>query len=76
MSRTDDFTLDTLRQLLCCLGDTIRESVIEGRRSTDAESLSNVASHSSADTIYQIDKFGEDAIRGWFARAVAGIGTG
>jgi hypothetical protein len=66
MPRTDDVTLDTLRQLLCCLGDTIRESVIEGRRSTDAESLSNVASHSSADTIYQIDKFGEDAIRGWF----------
>ena len=31
-----------------------------------AEALSSVASHSIADTIYEIDKFGEEAIRGWF----------
>jgi hypothetical protein len=67
MTRRNDAILETLRQLLCSLGDTIRERVLEGRRSTSAESLSSVASHSSADTIYQIDKFGEDAIRDWFA---------
>ena len=31
-----------------------------------AEALSSVASHSIADTIYEIDKFGEEAIREWF----------
>lgn len=30
------------------------------------EALSSVASHSAADTIYAIDKFGEEAIRNWF----------
>jgi hypothetical protein len=61
-----DITLQTLRQLLCSLGVAIRERVIEGRRSMSAEALSSVASHSIADTIYEIDKFGEVAIRGWF----------
>ena len=59
-------TLEALRQLLCSLGGSIRERVIEGRRSMSAEALSSVASHSIADTIYEIDKFGEEAIRGWF----------
>lgn len=59
-------TLEALRRLLCSLGSTIRERVIEGRRSMSAEALSSVASHSIADTIYEIDKFGEEAIRGWF----------
>ncbi|MGB8465779.1 MAG: hypothetical protein WCE49_12590 [Terrimicrobiaceae bacterium] len=62
----NDATLEPLRQLLCSLGDAIRERIIEGRRSTSAETLSSVAFHSTADTIYEIDKFGEEAIRGWF----------
>jgi hypothetical protein len=66
MPPIDGVTLETLRQLLCSLGDTIRERVIEGRRLMSAESLSAVASQTSADTIYKIDKFGEEAIRGWF----------
>lgn len=56
----------TLRQLLCSLGASIRDHVIEGRRSLSTEALSSVASHSVADTIYAIDKFGEKAIREWF----------
>ncbi|HEY5744002.1 MAG TPA: hypothetical protein VIS99_15860 [Terrimicrobiaceae bacterium] len=59
-------TAETLRQLLCSLGTSIRTRVIEGRRSQTAEALSTVASHSIADTIYAIDKFGEEAIREWF----------
>ena len=66
MPSSNDVTLELLRQLLCSLGDTIRERVIEGRRSISAEALSSVASHSIADTIYEIDKFGEEAIREWF----------
>jgi hypothetical protein len=62
----NDITLETLRQLLCSLGDAIRERIIEGRRSTSAEALSSVAGHSTADTIYEIDRFGEEAIREWF----------
>jgi len=59
-------TSETLRQLLCSLGDSIRSRVIEGRRSMSTEALSSVASHSVADTIYAIDKVGEEAIREWF----------
>ena len=66
MPSTSDIALETLRQLLCSLGGTIRERVIEGRRSITAEALSAVASHTIADTIYEIDKFGEEAIREWF----------
>ena len=61
-----DVLFETFRQLLCSLGDAIRERVMEGRRSLNMESLSEVAAHSPADTIYAIDKFGEEAIRGWF----------
>ena len=57
---------ETLRQLLCSLGNAIRRRVMEGRSSTDVETLSSVANHSAADTIYAIDKFGEEAIRDWF----------
>lgn len=57
---------ETLRQLLCSLGSFIRSRVMEGRSSVSREALSAVANHSAADTIYAIDKFGEDAIRNWF----------
>ena len=57
---------ESLRQLLCALGNSIRNRVIEGRRSMSTEALSAVANQSIADTIYAIDKFGEDAIREWF----------
>jgi fructose-1,6-bisphosphatase/inositol monophosphatase family enzyme len=66
MPSMNDVALETLRQLLCSLGDAIRKRVIEGRLSISAEALSSVASHSIADTIYEIDKFGEEAIREWF----------
>jgi fructose-1,6-bisphosphatase/inositol monophosphatase family enzyme len=66
MPSSNDVTLELLRKLLCSLGATTRERVIEGRRSMSAEALSSVANHSIADTIYVIDKFGEEAIREWF----------
>lgn len=57
---------ETVRQLLCSLGSFIQSRVMEGRSSVSTEALSAVANHSAADTIYAIDKFGEDAIRNWF----------
>ena len=35
-----DVLFETFRQLLCSLGDAIRERVMEGRRSLNMESLS------------------------------------
>ena len=57
---------ETLRQLLCSLGKSIRSRVMEGRGTMSTENLSSVANQSTADTIYTIDKFGEEAIRDWF----------
>jgi len=57
---------ESLRQLLCGLGTSIRDRVAEARKSMSTESLSTVANQSVADTIYTIDKFGEEAIGEWF----------
>ena len=57
---------ENLRQLLCALGTAIRNRVAEGRKSMPAETLATVANQSIADTIYTIDKFGEEAIGEWF----------
>jgi fructose-1,6-bisphosphatase/inositol monophosphatase family enzyme len=59
-------TLENFRQLLCSLGDAIRSHVTEKRLLLNTETLSSVSHCSSADTIYEIDKFGEEAIRNWF----------
>lgn len=59
---------ETLRQLLCALGTSIRNRVAEGRESMSTETLATVANQSIADTIYTIDKFGEEAIEEWFDR--------
>lgn len=58
--------LEKLRQLLCGLGDTIRDSVIAARRGQTLEALSGVSHQTSADTIYAIDKISEEALVGWF----------
>jgi hypothetical protein len=57
---------ETLRRLLCDLGQAIRNSVVVSREGLDAERLSGVAAQAGGDTIYAIDKFGEDAILAWF----------
>lgn len=58
--------LEFLRQLLCRLGDAIRDGVIAARATTGADELSGVADVTEADTIYQIDKVSESAIVAWF----------
>lgn len=58
---------DAFRQLLCRLGDVIRDGVVEGRKNA-AASLSGVARESQADTIYEIDRISEEVITEWLAR--------
>ena len=57
---------ETLRRLLCELGLAIRTAVGAGREGLDATRLSGVAAQAGGDTIYAIDKFGEEAILSWF----------
>ena len=57
---------ETLRGLLCGLGDAIRDAVISGRKHLDAAHLSAVAGHAGGDTIYAVDKISEAAILAWF----------
>lgn len=57
---------EELRSLLCELGIAIRDAVISQRCGLDASALSSVAGHAGGDTIFAIDKFGEEAILQWF----------
>jgi hypothetical protein len=54
------------RQLLCALGDFVRDAVVVGRQNRDSSELARVARESVADTIYTIDTFSEEAIARWF----------
>ena len=64
-------TLDSLRQLLCSLQDSIRDAVLNARRSDSTDTLAAVATQTVSDTIYQIDKVSEVAILDWFAQHLA-----
>ena len=57
---------ETLRSLLCELGIAIRDAVITQRCELDAIALSTVTGHAGGDTIFAIDRFGEEAILKWF----------
>lgn len=59
--------LDTFRQLLCQLGAEIRDT-LRRQQSQGAAVLSAVASRTSADVIYQIDKISETLVLDWLAR--------
>jgi hypothetical protein len=57
---------ELLREKLCALGGAVRDAVLEGRRRSAAEELSKVAGSGGGDTIYAVDKFGEEAVGEWF----------
>ena len=63
---TESIDLDKARRLLCALGDDIRDTVLEARVRSSQRELASVAAVTAADTIYQIDKITEDAVRFWF----------
>ncbi len=57
---------DRARQLLCALGDHIRDALIAARDGEAAASFSEVSHETAADTIYEIDRVSEEAINDWF----------
>ncbi|MFM8984185.1 MAG: inositol monophosphatase, partial [Spartobacteria bacterium] len=57
---------EKLRQLLCDLGTAIRSKVVSAREGLSAENLAAVTGQAGGDTIFAIDRFGEDAIMEWF----------
>lgn len=61
-------TDESFRQLLCDLGNRIRDAVVEARSTGSNRALSAVARVSAADTIYEIDRFGEEAIFAWLEK--------
>jgi hypothetical protein len=58
---------DRARRLLCALQDSIRESLVRSRR-LGTKALSRVASVTTADTIYAIDKISEETVLAWLER--------
>lgn len=59
-------TQEKFRRLLLDLQNRIREHVLAGRDASSNEGLRDVVARTSADTIYRIDRFGEEAILDWF----------
>ncbi len=57
------------RQLLCRLGDHLRDAVV-GARGID---MAVIDSETAADTIYAIDRVADDALLGWFERHWPGV---
>jgi fructose-1,6-bisphosphatase/inositol monophosphatase family enzyme len=61
---------ERLRDLVCRLGGAIRDRLQAARTDgSKAEEFSRVAAVTAADTIYHVDKIGEDSILAWFRRA-------
>jgi fructose-1,6-bisphosphatase/inositol monophosphatase family enzyme len=63
-----DATLDRLRALLCRLQDSVRDALVVARTTESSETLAGVAAITAADTIYRIDKVGEEVILAWMDR--------
>ena len=57
---------EKLRHLLCELGTAILSKVVSARQGLSAEKLAAVTGEAGGDTIFAIDRFGEDAILEWF----------
>ena len=58
--------LEDLRRLLCRMQEEIRDQLVRTRDANPLENLSRVVEVTRSDTIYQIDRVGEDAILDWF----------
>ena len=59
-------THEALRELLCRLGTVCRDAVLASRRGVDVASLARVEGQAAGDTIYAVDRIGEEAILEWF----------
>ncbi len=59
--------LRRLRRLLCALQLHVRDALLAAR-ARQARDFARVVAHTTADTIYHIDRLGEEAILQWFDR--------
>ena len=59
--------LNRVRKLLCSLHLHIRDAVLAAR-TKDARHFAKIAAITAADTIYQVDKVSEGAIRSWWTQ--------
>lgn len=57
---------EAIRRLLCDLGTVVQTHVTQESSKVESRTLSEVSDITKADTIYQIDKFSEDALLAWF----------
>ncbi len=64
MTRTQ---LTTARRLLCALQDHIRDTLITAR-AKQANKFARIAAVTAADTIYHVDRLGEEAILAWLEK--------
>lgn len=61
-----DSEADRIRSLLCAMQSDIQTRVRDARQQRSSEELSEVAAVAQEDTIYRIDRIGEEAILDWF----------
>jgi hypothetical protein len=58
--------VERIRSLLCTMQSEIQTRVAEARRLRSSEDLAGVDSVTESDTLYEIDRVGEEAIVAWF----------
>jgi fructose-1,6-bisphosphatase/inositol monophosphatase family enzyme len=63
----NDARLHRARRLLCALQDHILAALLAARKKSSAN-FARVAAVTAADTIYQVDRVGEEAILTWFEK--------
>ncbi|HXB02576.1 MAG TPA: inositol monophosphatase [Opitutaceae bacterium] len=63
----NDAQLHRARRLLCALQDHILATLLAARKKSPAN-FARVAAVTAADTIYQVDRVGEEAIIAWFEK--------
>jgi hypothetical protein len=62
------FPDELIRRLLTRLGEDLRDAILVAREGQEPGALSGVTRVTSADTLYAIDRVGEEAIEAWFAK--------
>lgn len=56
---------EQVRELLCELGDHLRDVVLTARAQAGWSDFSRIAGRTTADTIYEIDRLGDDSLVSW-----------
>jgi hypothetical protein len=60
--------IEHLRNLLCRLGDALRDRVVAHRAAHGVEGLGDIVGEVTADVVYAVDRVSEDEVRAWLTR--------